>query len=91
MKGLFFIQTSLQPEKRPDEADKKGRFFYKKGTINAVATGNPKNRNMPIFFIVKQKKPQTHILHKGEKQMLRTLQWFPASLRGEVQVSLTVL
>lgn len=42
------------------------------------------------FLWSRQNKRQHIILHKGEKQMLRTLQWIPASLGVKAQVSAVV-
>lgn len=66
-------------------------FFHKKGTVNAAASGNPKNRNRPTFLLSSKTNPRPIILHKGVKQMPRTLQWFTAWLRVKAQVSAMVL
>lgn len=60
-------------------------FFHKKGTVNAAASGNPKNRNRPTFLLSSKTNPRPIILHKGVKQMPRTLQWFTAWLRVKAQ------
>ena len=53
VRGWFLIQTSLQPEDRPKEADIKrtGLSFHKKGAVDAAARGNPKNRNVPTVLL----------------------------------------
>lgn len=45
---------------------------------------------MSIFFTVRQKEKKKN-LHKGEKQMLGTLQWIPVSLRVKAHISIMVL
>lgn len=62
-------------------------FFHQTGNVRVVANGNTKNRAVPTVFIVRPKKKEKKnpknqnplfFLHKGEKQMLRTLLWIPA-------------
>ena len=68
VRGWFLIQTSLQPEDRPKEADIKrtGLSFHKKGAVDAAARGNPKNRKCANSFTVELNKAQTFILQRGE-------------------------
>ena len=78
----FLIQTSPQPGERPKEADIKtaGLSFHKKGTVDAAASGNPKNRKVPTFLLSSKIKPKPVILQRG-----RTLPWIPAWLPGRAQ------
>lgn len=82
VRGLFLIQTSLQPGERPEEADIKrtGLSFHKKGTVHAAASGNPKNRNVPTVLLWSKTKPKPLILQRGG-----THPWTPAWLPGRAQ------
>lgn len=95
MRGLFLIQTSLQPEERPKEADIKrtGLSFHKKGTVHAAASGNPKNRNVPTVLLSSKTKPKLLFFRGGEptRGFLPDSQEEPRALRWSSQAPLSSL